>query len=102
MHTFKARKGKEDIPRVVASGKAITAREIPNYCNEYFYSVMEKYQFTKYWGLANGNGWANEPFEYLDAITAIESEDNRIQAEEMEKNNPKKATDAKDSMRKHE
>ena len=37
------------------------------------------------WGLANGNiGWANEPSDYIEAITIIESESNKIQQEEMD------------------
>lgn len=46
---------------------------------------MEAWQLTKVWGLANGNiGWANEPRSYIEAITILESESNKVQIEEME------------------
>jgi hypothetical protein len=47
---------------------------------------MEKWQLTKMWGLANGAvGWANEPSIYIEAISILESENNKIESEEMEK-----------------
>lgn len=35
--------------------------------------------------MPNGNGWANEPQEVIEAITALELESKAIEAEEMEK-----------------
>lgn len=55
------------------------------------------------WGLAHGGGWASEPTEYIEAITAIESENNMIENEEIEAKSSKgnaKVTDGKESMRK--
>lgn len=73
-------------------GKPITNGEIPFYCNEFFYSCLRAWHLTKMWGLANGAiGWANESQEYIDAITTLESESNRMEQEEMEAAN-KKAT----------
>jgi hypothetical protein len=48
---------------------------------------LEKWYYTKLWGLANGAGWGNEPKDYIEVITLIESEKNSIEAEEMEKRN---------------
>jgi hypothetical protein len=46
---------------------------------------MEKWQLTKMWGLANGSvGWANEPSTYIEVISILESESNKIDSEEME------------------
>jgi hypothetical protein len=39
---------------------------------------------TKLWGLPNGRGWANEPADLMDAITALEIESRCIEAEELE------------------
>jgi len=37
------------------------------------------------WGNANGGiGWANEASEYVDAISVLESESNKMEQEEME------------------
>lgn len=46
---------------------------------------MEKWALTKMWGLPNGCGWANEPSEFIDAITALESEQNKMEKEQMDK-----------------
>jgi hypothetical protein len=69
-----------------ACGIPIKNKEIPFYVNETFYSALERWYTTKLWGLANGYiGWANEPSDYIDAITTIESEKNAVEVEEMEK-----------------
>jgi hypothetical protein len=53
--------------------------------DETFWSALEKWYYTKTWGLANGNvGWANEPMQYIEAITLLESEKNAVEVEEME------------------
>jgi len=50
---------------------------------------------TKMWGLANGNiGWANEPSDYIEAITIIESVSNQIQQEEMDASRTRQAVAA--------
>lgn len=84
--------GKRDINPKLALDKIVTAacgipiknRDIPKYVNEVFWSALERWYYTKLWGLANGNGWANEPVDYIEAITTIESEKNAIEIEEME------------------
>ena len=68
-----------------AHGKAIKAKEIAEYCDETFYSALEKWALTKMWGMPLGGGWAEEPVDFLDAITALESEQNAIECEEMDK-----------------
>lgn len=68
-----------------AAGVAIKNGEIPMYLNEFFFSCLNAWNLTKMWGNANGNiGWANEPSEYIEAISILESESNKIDQEEME------------------
>lgn len=45
---------------------------------------------TKLWGMPNGNGWANEPVEVLEGITALELEAKALEAEHYEEMNPNK------------
>lgn len=60
-----------------------------------FYSALRYWQYTKLWGLAHGGeGWANEPIPYIDAITALESESNSIENEEMDKKTKASSKDA--------
>jgi hypothetical protein len=44
---------------------------------------------TKRWGLPNGNGWANEPASLIDALTAIDCENDKMDSEEMNSKMPK-------------
>lgn len=54
--------------------------------NEEFYTALRAWHLTKTWGLANGNvGWANEDADYIEAISAIENEQNAMENEEMDK-----------------
>ena len=66
----------------------VTRDEVAGYVNDpefgYYLSV---YQYTKLWGMPNGNGWANEPTDILDGITAMELEAKTIEHEEMTKAN---------------
>jgi hypothetical protein len=61
----------------------VTRDEVAGYVEAqdflYFLSI---YQYTKLWGMPNGNGWANEPTEILDGITALELEAKAIEAEQ--------------------
>lgn len=96
MLDYVPRKGREQVPKLVVDGKAIRAGDIAQYRTEEFYSAMEVWQITEAWGLANGNiGWANEPRDYIDAITILKSEDNAIQQEEMDKTKNKNKTTVK-------
>jgi hypothetical protein len=48
--------------------------------------ALRAWYYTKTWGLANGLvGWANEDADYIEAITALENEQNAMENEEMEK-----------------
>jgi len=47
--------------------------------------ALEYYNYTKLWGLPNGQGWANEPCDLLEAITALELEAKAIEQEALEK-----------------
>lgn len=69
---------------MAACGVAVRAKDIEGYCDEAFYSALEMWFRTKLWGLAHGGGWATEPIDYIDAITALESENNRMEAEEID------------------
>lgn len=51
--------------------------------NQEFQYILSVYQYTKLWGMPNGQGWANEPSEILDGITALEIEAKLIEAEAM-------------------
>lgn len=64
--------------------------EIKQYLTEEFASALDAWNKTTLYGLANGNiGWANEPSNYIDAIFALESEKNRMDAEEAEERQKK-------------
>jgi len=67
--------------------KVVYNREIQDYCNEFFFSAMQAWYYTKTWGMAFSGGWAEQPCEYLEAITAIEGAYNEVENEEMEKSN---------------
>ena len=60
-------------------------REIKDYCDDFFFSAMHAWYMTKTWGMAFSGGWAEQPYEYLEAITAIEGAHNEVENEEMEK-----------------
>lgn len=56
------------------------------YCDDTFFSALEKWYYTKTWGMANGGvGWGNEPLGYMEAITILENEKNTMEHEEIEK-----------------
>lgn len=96
MHTRKVHKGREKKILYTAHGVIIRADEVANYCDETFYSALEKWALTKMWGMPHGGGWAEEPVDFIDAITTLESEQNAIEAEEIEKKTNKgNVTDVK-------
>lgn len=67
-------------------GVVVKNKEVDKYVNDFFYAALESWYYTKLWGLANGNvGWANEPLQYVQAITILESEQKAIEAEQHEK-----------------
>lgn len=61
------------------------ADEVKEYCNEYFFSCLDRWILTKMWGLAHGGGWADEPLEYILAISILESEQNKMEKEDMDR-----------------
>jgi len=69
-----------------------------------FQDALSIYQLTKLWGSPNGNGWANEPIEVLEAITALELEAKALEHEELENarngGKNKQPSDPKSSLRK--
>ena len=58
----------------------VKRKDVEGYVNSpeftYYLSV---YQYVKLWGMPNGNGWANEPCNVLEAITALEIEQREIE-----------------------
>ena len=81
--------GREHVPVLVfhddKKDLIIRAGEVQGYCNDYFFSCLERWALTKMWGLAHGKGWANEPIEYIQAISILENEQNLLEHEEIEK-----------------
>lgn len=93
------RKGKNPKPKplVAVDDVIVCDQDIPKYMTEYFYSCMERWALTKMWGTAHNRGWADEPLEYIQAISTLENEYNKVQNEEMEAKaaSVKKPDDAK-------
>lgn len=56
---------------------------------------MERWALTKMWGMAHNKGWADEPVEYINAITALENEQNKMEYEEMERRRSEQEAKAK-------
>ena len=69
--------------------------EIQKYCDEYFFSALQAWYNTKKWGLANGCGWANEPIEYIEAINVLETENDQMEQEEVDKKTKNRNKDGK-------
>lgn len=63
----------------------VYVNEVEKYCDERFFSALQAWYNTKKWGLANGNGWANESIEYIEAINVLEMENDAMEQEEMDK-----------------
>jgi hypothetical protein len=64
----------------------VTRSEVKGYIDDpYFIQIFEYWHHTKLWGMPNGNGWANEPIDVLEGITALELEAKAIEAEALEK-----------------
>lgn len=63
----------------------VTRDEVAGYVNDpEFLYYLSIYQYTELWGLPNGQGWANEPTDILEGITAIKIESRLIENEQME------------------
>jgi len=79
------KKGRENVPQVAVDGTVVRAYEIPNYCTNEFFRIFSYWQITKLLGCPNGNGWANEDVNFVEAYMAFEGEQNKMESEEMEK-----------------
>ena len=92
-HNYKPRRGREEVNILAVDGVVVKAKDISRYCTEDFFEVLGFYQITKMTEIfPNGNvGWANESADFIDSFLALASEDNAIQAEEMEKQKSKSA-----------
>ena len=67
-------------------GEVITWERVNDFLDDTFFSALEVWYYTKKWGLANGQvGWANEPKNYIEAITVLDAEQDMMEAERMEK-----------------
>ena len=83
------RKEKGHVPvlaiKIGSENVIVTRDEVKGYVEDPQFSYyLSVYQYTKLWGMPNGNGWANEPVDILDGITAIEIEAKNIEAEAYE------------------
>jgi len=66
----------------------VTRAQVDDYVSDpAFIRILAIYNYTKLWGLPNGCGWANEPLDVLEGITALELESRKIEQEEMENRN---------------
>ena len=70
---------------MAVDGTVVRAYEIPNYCNDDFYRIFGYWQIMKQLGCPNGQGWGNEDLNLIEAYMALESEQNRMESEEMER-----------------
>jgi len=72
----------------------VSRKEVSEYVNDpVFIYMIGVYNYVKLWGMPNGNGWANEPIEILEGITAIELEAKMLEQEEMENAQHKRTGD---------
>ena len=86
------RKDKGHVPvlvmKVGEEGVVVRRDEVSGYVNDpQFNYLLSVYQYVKLWGMPNGNGWANEPTDVLDGITALEIEAKTIESEAYNKDN---------------
>ena len=51
--------------------------------NPTFLYLLQVYNMTKLWGLPHGGGWADEPADIMNGLTAIELEARAIEHEEI-------------------
>lgn len=72
---------------------SIRRDEIKKYVDdEYFLRILYIYNMTKLWGLPHGGGWANEPIDVIEGISALEMEARALEAEAYENVNKNKPT----------
>jgi len=83
------RKEKENVPvllcEINGESVCVTRKQVSDYINDpQFLRILAIYNYTKLWGMPNGCGWANEPLDVLEGITALELEARKIEQEELE------------------
>ena len=83
------RKDKGHVPilacKINSEPVVVTRGEVKKYVNDPMFGyILGIYNYTKLWGMPNGNGWANEPVDILEGITALELEAKAIEHEELE------------------
>ena len=83
------RKEKGHVPilatKIGQENVVVTRAEVSGYVNDpEFLYYLSVYQYTELWGLPNGHGWANEPTDILEGITALKIEARLIENEQME------------------
>jgi hypothetical protein len=65
---------------------SVYAKDIDLYLDDFFYSALHAWYITKTWEkFAFIGGWAENPMDYIDSITALESVYNEFEQEQMEK-----------------
>lgn len=68
------------------NGEEVLVRrdEVAGYVNDpTFLYILQVYNMTKLWGLPHGGGWADEPADIMNGLTAIELEARAIEYEEI-------------------
>jgi hypothetical protein len=61
-------------------------KDIETYIDDDFYTMLHAWYMTKTWDkFAFSGGWAEQPIDYIEGITAIESVYNEMESEDMEK-----------------
>lgn len=88
-HKDKYRKEKADVlvlaKKVNDEDVKVTRKDVQGYVqNPEFQYYLSVYHYIKLWGMPNGQGWANEPCDVLEAITALEIEQREIESDELE------------------
>jgi hypothetical protein len=71
----------------LGNGKSlvIKAGDIPKYCNDAFYTALFYWDMVKRFGWPDGQGWGNEPSDFVETIYAIDLEHDKVQVEEQKK-----------------
>ena len=87
-HKDQYRKEKGNVPilacKINDEPVIVTRNEVKKYVEDpMFCYILGVYNYTKLWGMPNGNGWANEPVDILEGITALELEAKAREYEEL-------------------
>lgn len=77
------------------NGEEVLVRrdEVAGYVNDpTFLYILQVYNMTKLWGLPHGGGWADEPADIMNGLTAIELEARAIEYEEIKNGSNSRGT----------